>query len=127
MKIKYKDKAWLILKALNDFGPQRREQIIGNDPEATAFVREMMLRRLLRLADDNQVDISPIGRRRMEEVIPAPEYACEMATSRTYVNSSSQGTYDGRELGRTCHRSGAYDAFELPSLIGGQRIMRRFA
>jgi hypothetical protein len=29
--------------------------------------------------------------------------------------------YAGLELGRTCHRPGAYDAFSLPSMIGSER------
>lgn len=35
--------------------------------------------------------------------------------------------YDGKELGRTCYRPGAYDAYDLPSIIGPQRVygMRR--
>lgn len=30
-------------------------------------------------------------------------------------------TYKCPELGRTCHRPGAYDAFDLPSIIGQER------
>lgn len=35
--------------------------------------------------------------------------------------------YGCPELGRTCHRPGAYDAFTLPSLIGSERRMPRGA
>ena len=35
------------------------------------------------------------------------------------------GKYDGAELGRTCHRPGAYDFMEIPSLREGERIYPR--
>lgn len=35
-------------------------------------------------------------------------------------------TYACPELGKTCNRPGAYDAFELPSLIGSERRPYRF-
>jgi hypothetical protein len=33
-------------------------------------------------------------------------------------------SYQPLELGRTCHRPGAYDAFELPSMMLGKRVYR---
>ena len=33
--------------------------------------------------------------------------------------------YDGKELGQTCYRPGAYNFLELPSLMSGQRIYRQ--
>jgi hypothetical protein len=41
------------------------------------------------------------------------------------VRASS--SYTCPELGRTCHRPGAYDAFALPSLIGNERRVLRSA
>ncbi|MDN4590229.1 hypothetical protein DBA29_17195 [Xenophilus aerolatus] len=35
------------------------------------------------------------------------------------------GTYEGAELGQTCQRPGAYDAFRHPSRIGGQLVWPR--
>jgi hypothetical protein len=35
------------------------------------------------------------------------------------------GTYDGKELGQTCHRKGAYDYMQLPSLMQGQQVYWR--
>lgn len=32
------------------------------------------------------------------------------------------GKYNGSELGKTCHRPGAYDFMEIPSLRDGERI-----
>lgn len=31
--------------------------------------------------------------------------------------------YEPKELGRTCFREGAYDAYELPSLMNGRRVL----
>lgn len=36
-------------------------------------------------------------------------------------------TYSCPELGRTCYREGAYDAYELPSIYGGERKPYRFS
>ena len=33
--------------------------------------------------------------------------------------------YDGKELSRTCHRPGAYDFMDIPSMRDGQRIPYR--
>lgn len=35
--------------------------------------------------------------------------------------STAGGTYDGKELTRTCLRPGAYDAYDKPSLLGNKR------
>lgn len=35
------------------------------------------------------------------------------------------GTYEGKELGQTCFRHGAYDFLKLPSLMSGQQIYWR--
>ena len=45
------------------------------------------------------------------------------ATGRNYQPRS--GSYDGAEMGQTCHRPGAYDAFALPSLYGTRRVLPR--
>lgn len=31
--------------------------------------------------------------------------------------------YDGKELGQTCHRPGAYDFMKIPSMRNGERVM----
>ena len=38
------------------------------------------------------------------------------------TNGTVIGAYDGRELGRTCHRPGAYDFMDIPSLRNGERV-----
>lgn len=125
MEIEYKDKAWHILQALHDVGPQRREQIIGDDAHAEEKVRELMARRYLRRVDEHVVDISMRGKAKLHAVTASAQYYVgEKAGPRTH---QGRGIYDGRELGRTCVRPGAYDAYELPSLIGGRRVERRAA
>jgi len=32
------------------------------------------------------------------------------------------GTYDGKELTKTCHRPGAYDFMRIPSMRNGERV-----
>lgn len=121
MKIEYKDKAWHILQALQDCGPQRREQVIGDDPYAAERVKDLMAKRLLRRVDEHVIDITLRGRALLKEVTEAARPHGEIAGARTHQGA---GIYDGRELGRTCVRPGAYDAYKLPSLIGSQRVTR---
>lgn len=125
MQIEYKDKAWHILQALNDFGPQRREQLIGDDAHAAECVKNLMAKRFLRRIDDHEIDISATGKSKLKAVNAAMRPSTgEKAGPRTYQGS---GTYDGRELGRTCVRPGAYDAYQLPSMFAGKRVERRAA
>lgn len=42
-----------------------------------------------------------------------------------YPSIIKGSTYNGAELGRTCMRDGAYDAFDLPSLRNGVRHPHR--
>jgi len=44
------------------------------------------------------------------------------ATNGRISNGTVSGTYDGKELGRTCHRPGAYDFMSIPSMRSGQRV-----
>lgn len=125
MDIEYKDKAWLILHALQEFGPQRRDQIVGNDDYAAEQLRALMTKRYLRRVDDHVVDISARGKAKLRLVTAnSSAYVGDLVAPRTH---QGRGTYDGRELGRTCVRPGAYDAYELPSLIGSKRVSRRAA
>lgn len=125
MEIEYKEKAWLILQALQDFGPQRREQIVGDDSIAAQEFRNLMSHRLIRRVDDHVVEISTRGKSVLRAVtLSAQEYLGEVAGARTHQGS---GNYEGKELGKTCHRPGAYDAYSLPSLFAGKRVTRGFA
>lgn len=38
---------------------------------------------------------------------------------------TTKGTYDGKEMGETCLRPGAYDYKKYPSLMGGVRVFQR--
>lgn len=125
MEIEYKDKAWHILQALHDFGPQRRDQLIGGDTHAADCVKSLMATRYLRRVDEHVVDISARGKAKLRSITAnAQPYVGEIVKPRTHQGG---GIYDGKELGRTCVRPGAYDAYELPSLMGGKRIERRAA
>ena len=53
------------------------------------------------------------------------EYVGQVASPRWIGNGTTAGTYDGKELGRTSNRPGAYDAYEKPSLHMGQLIKPR--
>ena len=55
----------------------------------------------------------------------APARAVPRARTGTPAAGAASTGYACPELGRTCHRPGAYDAFALPSLIfGEQRVPR---
>jgi len=61
------------------------------------------------------------GRRSLEAAITAPSRAPKTAPRAP----SMDGTYTCPELGKTCDRPGAYDAFGYPSLIAGERHFPR--
>lgn len=41
--------------------------------------------------------------------------------------ATTRGTYDGRELTRTCDRPNAYDAYDKPSVMGARKVFPRGA
>lgn len=63
--------------------------------------------------------ITPAGRSALARHGRTATHAGAPAAHRSAPPS---GTYDGAELGQTCQRPGAYDAFRHPSLIGGQLV-----
>lgn len=128
MEIEYKSKAWLMMQFLHDFGPQRREQLAGEDPTALGIMKAMLASRLFCQCEDKLIGLSLRGKNRLQKINQeAATNDLEIVERRTHTTGSASGTYDGKELGRTCVRPGAYDAYELPSLIGGKRIKRRAA
>jgi hypothetical protein len=52
---------------------------------------------------------------------PAPAPAGMYEPPISALSTWTPTGYAGLELGRTCHRPGAYDAFTLPSMIGSER------
>lgn len=125
MEIEYKSKAWLMMQFLNDFGPQQREQLTGDDTTALGIVKDLMKTRFMCKVDGGLVGLSLRGKTKLQNVNrDASTKDLEIVGPRTY---RSTGTYEGKELGRNCVRPGAYDAYELPSLMGGKRVERRAA
>jgi hypothetical protein len=60
-----------------------------------------------------------------EQLFDVPARPLE-ARSRSLREAAPEGLWDRKnyacpELGKTCHRDGAYDAFAFPSLYGDER------
>lgn len=53
------------------------------------------------------------------------EFLAEKPVKKVKVAAgTTEGSYDGKELTRTCMRPGAYDFLQYPSLMGNERIYR---
>lgn len=63
----------------------------------------------------------------MDEIDIPDDDAPLAVPNREHTNATGRGTYQGAEMGRTCHRPGAYDAYDLPSVFGTQRVLPRGA
>lgn len=63
--------------------------------------------------------ITEDGRRALRGPAPVGEFPAARQAPAT------GDSYTCPELGRTCHRPGAYDAFGLPSLMQGRRVWPR--
>jgi len=60
-----------------------------------------------------------------DQVTPTPEpLETTVAGKRTIGQGTPAGRYEGDELRSFAARPGAMDAFDLPSLMGGQRVYR---
>lgn len=130
MKIIYKSKAWLLLQRLHDFGPQTRKELThdNQDDEAVYEIRRLMNARLMgrENASDYEVRITERGVEELEKANRAKAHeGLELTPKREFTNGNTRATYNGAELGRTCTRPGAYDAYALPSLIAGERHTRK--
>lgn len=126
MKIEYKDKAWLILRCLHDFGPQTRQALAnyGDDAEASDCLNLLSHARLIRRTAEGDMEITLRGENALAKVSKVEDEP-SVAGSRSFANATTKTDYDGKELGPTCHRAGAYDAYQLPSLINGERVFRK--
>ena len=127
MNVKYGTKAWLILQALLDLGPQYRDHLTNSrrDEGAHSAVTKLMNVGYIKRNDDGFLELTTDGRRQITMVNRQRDKFSEPAGVRTTVAGTTTGTYQGLELGRTCLRPGAYDAYEKPSLIGSHRIQPR--
>jgi len=126
MTIRYKDRSWLILQCLKDFGNQPREQLTsgGTNDEARNALSNLLRVGLIKALPDNQVMLTLAGSRKLRK-INEENSALQVAGKRLVGVGTTSEAYEGKELRRTCLRPGAYDAFEKPSLMGGQRHYRR--
>lgn len=83
---------------------------------------------LMSLACDKWA-LTPAGERELEVkrvqalVNEPPKFVGVKAEPRKVVIPTN--LYQGKELGKTCTRAGAYDAYAIPSLIGNKRVMPR--
>lgn len=125
--ILYKSRSWLVLQCLMDFGPQQRSQIVGNTEDKTTLisVNSLMRAGYIKLMPDNSVELTLQGSRKLREINDAEHPNQNVTAKRVYTNGMMTDAYEAPELRRTCLRPGAYDAFELPSLMMGQRHYRR--
>jgi len=128
MKLIYKSRAWLILQCLKDFGAQARTHLTtsGTDAEALAAIRRLSDAGFIRLDSEACYFITTSGRKRLYQVNQenAPQDEIAGKRDRSWLLEVDD-TYKGHELRRTCMRPGAYDAFEMPSLMGGRRVYRK--
>lgn len=122
MNVEHRDTAWMILQALKEGGTQPRQELTGDDGHSKEALTNLMRAGYARLTVDGLVMLSPSGSRKLRQIREALEGPLPVAGKRTWV---APGHYDGKELKRTCLRDGAYDAYELPSLMDGKRYARR--
>ena len=125
MIIDYKDTAWRLLQTLKECGSQARAVLVGEDEYTKGIFSQMMRAGLVRNNIDGLIVLSPSGTKRLRQINEAQAGPVQFAGKRVISTGTVTGAYDGKELRRTCLRAGAYDAFELPSLIGGEHHYRR--
>lgn len=120
--IPYKGKTWLIMQCLKDFGDQYFEQLThhGQDEEAVSSMRTLMRMSYVKRLDDGSVRLTLAGLRTLRAINDEANPGAGVAGKREIAGGSSTETYKGEGMGRTCGRAGAYDAYELPSLIMGR-------
>lgn len=63
----------------------------------------------------------------MAELRPLIHKGRKPAPSPADINLFKRPAYTCPELGRTCNRPNAYDAFDLPSIYAGERRPYRFS
>jgi hypothetical protein len=127
MNIQHGTKAWLTLQVLNDMGAQLRSHLTNfrRDEGAHTAVTKMANVGLVKRNEDGLYEITADGRRELFRANRERDNFSEPAGKRTMVAGTTSGAYDGHDLGRTCLRPGAYDAYEKPSLIGSRRVQPR--
>jgi hypothetical protein len=125
--ILYKSKTWLVMQCLKDFGDLHRDELTaqGSDEKAAASIRTLMRTGYVKVLDNGLLHLTLAGLRKLREVTEAANPPAAVASKRTISNGTTTEPYLGENMGRTCLRPGAYDAFEKPSLMMGQRVYRK--
>lgn len=132
MKIQPTDKMYKILEYLDlsgDSSPADIYSQFGGDTGVLTLAQftacNLELLAIAGYAEFNQADflwsITPAGREVIEG--PKPEEAVRATVRKSVIPWSSE-IYKGAELGKTCTRIGAYDAYALPSRIGNKLVKR---
>ena len=123
MKIEHRDRAWLVLTLLKDYGPQERKALVVADEEDTKATLSALFRsNYVKTQIDGLIGITTSGSKKLRQVNDEHNGPMPVAGKRTHVGV---GLYDGKELRRTCLRPGAYDAFEMPSRMADGLHYRR--
>lgn len=125
--IQYKSKTWLVMQCLKDFGDLHRDQLTahGDDEKAAASIRTLMRTGHVKVLEDSTVRLTLSGLRKLREINDEANPPADVAGKRTISSGTTTEPYLAEELRRTCARAGAYDAYEKPSLIGGQLVYRK--
>jgi hypothetical protein len=125
--IEYKSRTWLVMQCLKDFGPQERSFLIGSpdDKQAANSIVTLLRTGYIKRIENDLLDITRAGAHKLRQINEAVSPSGDAAGKRTHTNGVMTDAYQAPELRRTCQRPGAYDAFELPSLMGGQLHYRR--
>lgn len=100
----------------------------GHGQSATAALDQLQNRGMVRTQAGTRRDGTPVARyvATRKGVTALDRYDAAMrkrGPGFVAVSSFTDESYKCPELGRTCQRPGAYDAFALPSLIGKVRVM----
>lgn len=87
-----------------------------------AHLKALVRSKVLLSVGEDSWSITTMGLNISVMLGPVPDGATRRRTNPDRIcNGNAGGTYKGEELGHTCLRPGAYDAFLLPSIQGGRR------
>jgi hypothetical protein len=127
MNVNHGSKAWKMLQELYDLGPQWRDHLtcFRQDEEADTAIGRLMMAGYLKRGEDNLIALTFAGKRLLSQLNQAADPDRREAGLRVIGPGTVTEPYSAKELGRTSLRPGAYDAYELPSLMAGKRVAPR--
>ena len=125
--ITHGSKTWLLMQELSDFGPQLRDHLTNykRDTAAHRAVGRLVAEQFVEQNTDNLLELTTEGRRALSRINDTVNSLDRVAGARVIGHGTTREPYSAKELGRTCARAGAYDAYELPSLIAGKLVYPR--